>query len=166
MSNIVYFWKPGEENGFMSNWFPVILETFSDINGVDRFYNTEGYMMYQKAILFGDYEIANTILTTRDPKTLKKLGRQVSGFVQGIWNQHKFNIMVDGLTYKFKNPMLRRMLLATGDQMLVEASPKDKIWGIGLSAKEASNIPMEEWPGENLLGKALMEVRCRIRSYP
>lgn len=122
----------------------------------------EQYMMAQKAELFGDKEIQKQIIACDDPAEIKKLGRRVRKFDASVWDQAKYSIVLNGNWKKFsQNPQLRDFLLNTGDQILVEASPYDTIWGIGLSADQAAAGP-QSWRGENLLGFALMEVRDEL----
>lgn len=121
--------------------------------------------MAQKAVLFGDIASATKIVNTSDPKEQKALGRLVNGFNEAVWNQHKLDIMVKGLLLKFgQNESLKQQLLATGDKILVEGSPHDKIWGVGLHYSDELILSEKTWRGQNLLGKALMEVRIRLQS--
>lgn len=123
----------------------------------------EHYMMAQKAKLFDDMDIFNQIIQSKHPKQAKDLGRQVKNFDENIWNEKRFEIVVQGNIAKFsQNPALKAYLLGTGDRVLVEASPVDKIWGIGL-AKDNDKIhsPLN-WQGLNLLGFALMQVRDEL----
>lgn len=141
-----------------SQWFPSKFE----IDGV-QYKNTEQYMMAQKAKLFGDDEILNKILQTADPKEIKALGRLVKGYQESVWLEHRFNIVVQGNLAKFsQNEDLKQFLLNTKDRILVEASPYDKIWGIGLSADDEKAEKPLQWKGLNLLGFALMEVRKQL----
>jgi len=120
----------------------------------------EHYMMYSKAIFFKDYEIAKNILDTNNPREAKNLGREVRGFIDQKWREVSFGIVVKGNIHKFsQNQKLKEYLLATANKILVEASPKDKKWGIGLNAKDLRAKNPKEWLGENLLGFALMKVR-------
>lgn len=124
-------------------------------------------MMAQKAILFEDHESARQIMSIADPKAIKALGRGVSGFDGEIWDRHKYNIVLEGLAMKFKqDPALARYLLGTGNAVLVEASPYDKVWGIGLAESSANASKPARWEGKNLLGFALMEVRENLRISP
>lgn len=119
--------------------------------------------MYQKAILFNDQEVANRIALEPAPKKQKALGRKVKGFDNRIWNEKREQIVEDGNLWKFtksKEGDLKKLLLETGDRLLVEASPYDRIWGVGYSAANAE-ANQSRW-GENLLGKALMRVRDRL----
>jgi ribA/ribD-fused uncharacterized protein len=153
----LFFWRTAGKKGCLSQWFDSPFEE----NG-ERYYNCEQYMMKQKAKLFGDAEIEAKILKSKSPKTIKALGRKVKGFNEEIWNENKFNIVFRGNLLKFRqNPEMREFLLNTKNKYLVEASPYDKIWGIGLSEKDAKKTPFINW-GENLLGKALMEVRKEL----
>ena len=121
-------------------------------------------MMAQTAVLFGDKEVLQKIMSADNPAVYKSLGRQIRNFDEKIWNEHKFDIVVNGNTAKFsQNPELLDFLLKTGDRVLVEASPYDRIWGIGL-AKDTPDIENPfKWKGENLLGFALMEVRENLK---
>ena len=124
----------------------------------------EQYMMAGKAGLFGDQEIRKEILECSDPRQIKALGRKVRGFDQKVWDQFKYAIVLSGNWCKFsQNRDLREFLLATGDSVLVEASPYDNIWGIRLQASSPEAQDPRKWRGQNLLGFALMEVRDELR---
>ena len=121
--------------------------------------------MAQKAWLFKDIEIFSKILDSTDPKEIKALGREVKNFDPKIWNQHKFEIVVKGNLCKFgENQELKEFLLSSGNKILVEASPYDKIWGIGMKEGTPGIDNPTNWKGENLLGFALMEVRDELRN--
>ncbi|MGN1165021.1 MAG: TIGR02452 family protein [Lachnospiraceae bacterium] len=151
----VFFWHEYEKDGEFSNWYT----TTFNVDGV-RYHNVEQYIMAQKAKLFHDGKIYIQILNTKDPKSCKALGRKVHSFDPEIWDVHKIRIVMDGNRAKFaQNPDLMDKLLWTGNAILAEASPYDKIWGIGLSREEAIKMQADEWPGENLLGKVLMQLR-------
>lgn len=153
-SSHIYFW-----GSYLSNWFKC---SFKD----DQFSypSSEAYLMAQKALLFNDKDSAEKIVKTNDPKKQKALGRLVKGFNDTLWNQHKFDIMVKGLLLKFEqNPNLKKQLLATGTKILVEGSPYDKIWGVGLHYEDELILDEKNWKGENLLGKSLMEVRNKLK---
>ena len=103
-------------------------------------------------------------MNTNLPYTIKKIGRQVANFDQSIWDKEKYEIMKTGIRYKFlQNIRLKKKLIQTEDKQLYEASKYDKIWGIGMTQQEAKEIEDANFPGENLLGKALMEVREEIK---
>ena len=119
----------------------------------------EQYMMYQKAILFNDEEIANKILNTKEPREHKKLGRLVKNFDENIWNQHKVEIVYNGNYLKFsQNEDLKEYLCDTYPYELVEANKYDRIWGIGMFSHDPNILDTSKW-GQNLLGKTLMNVR-------
>ena len=121
-------------------------------------------MMAKKAALFCDAEHRAEILSVRDPKRIKALGREVRGFEEAVWQRFRYAIVLNGSWLKFsQNRELRDFLLSTGDKILVEASPYDRVWGIGLTEhEEAAENPLK-WKGENLLGFALTEVREELR---
>ena len=149
----IYFW-----GSIYSQWAKT---SFVEEN--IKFSTAEQYMMYHKALLFNDNEIANKILKTNNPKEQKRLGRLVSGFNEGLWNEKKLNIVISGNLLKFsQNNKLKEELLRT-DKVLVEGSPYDKIWGVGLKYSDPKILNEKNWRGENLLGKALMVVRDKLR---
>lgn len=160
--NIIYFWRPIDQYGAFSNWSQ---HSYVDEEG-NNILTSETGLMYSKWKLFDptNIKLKQKILESTDPAIIKKLGRQVKNFDQKIWDQNKFYIMIDILKLKFyQNQELKTLLLSTGDSILVEASSYDNIWGIGLNEYDAKRTNMNDWPGENLLGKALMSVRDFIR---
>ena len=158
-STPVFFWFADGEYGYCSNWYP---SDFT-VDGV-LFHNMEQFKMYNRAILFGDEASAKKILETADPETAKNLGMAAQPADEVAWEANYYDMVKKGLMGKFgQNEDLRAQLLATGDRLMAEASPYDPLNGIGLSAEDATNTPMEQWPGTNLLGKALMEVRTALR---
>ena len=129
----------------------------------------EQYMMYEKARLFGDEIIMKQILETRDPRHHKRLGRLVSGFKQDVWESRRLKIVYQGNHAKFsQNADLLQKLKRTAGKTLAEASPYDKIWGIGMDATHPAAKSREGWKGQNLLGEALTYLRCELthESYP
>lgn len=150
----VFFW-----GGEFSNWFAAYFE-YED----HEFYNSEQAFMWKKAKFFGDEEIAELILHTQNPRDAKALGRKVRGFDAERWAMVSYPIMIAVNVEKYmQNPRLEEKLLATGDKTLVEASPYDKIWGIGLSEDDDRCLDEHQWQGMNLLGKALMLVRKQLK---
>lgn len=142
-----------------SQWFDAGLE----LDGI-QYPSAEHFMMAGKALLFGDQETHERILKAVTPADVKQLGREVRGFDDARWTEARLDIVVQGNLAKFsQHPALGEYLLSTGDQVLVEASPVDRIWGIGLAADDARASRPEQWRGLNLLGYALMEVRERLR---
>ena len=119
--------------------------------------------MAQKARLFGDDQTAARILDAESPKQVKQLGREVRGFDSARWDEEKRRIVTEGNAHKFtQNLALGEFLLSTRDLILVEASPVDPVWGIGLAADDDNARNPLLWRGENLLGFALMDVRDRL----
>jgi len=128
-----------------------------------RYICAEQYMMAKKARCFGDKEALGQILSAKDPAQMKALGRQVHGFDAKAWDEVKFGVVLNASYLKFsQNAPLRDFLLQTGSKVLVEASPVDKIWGIGLAASDENAQNPMKWRGQNLLGFALMRVRDEI----
>ena len=130
-----------------------------------RYNTTEHWMMAQKALLFNNEEIYRQIIAATSPAEAKALGRQVRHFDEAVWNANRLAIVVRGNLEKFRqHPDLQEFLLGTKDRILVEASPVDSIWGIGLAADNARAENPQQWNGLNLLGFALMEVRDALRA--
>lgn len=132
--------------------------------GGDTYRTAEHFMMAEKARLFGDAASHARILAAGTPAQAKQLGRQVAGFDNTAWEATRLDIVVRANLAKFKqNPALGAFLQQTGSQVLVEASPVDNIWGIGLAATDDHASQPQRWKGLNLLGFALMEVREKLR---
>ena len=162
----LFFWghqksKSGELiSSCFSQWWtsPFIVENV-------RYNTAEHWMMAQKALLFNDREIYEKIIVAKSPAEAKALGRQVSNFNEATWNSKRFDIVVKGSLAKFtQHKDLKDFLLNTKEKILVEASPVDRIWGIGLTAESEKAENPKRWNGLNLLGFALMEVRDIIRN--
>lgn len=149
-----FFWK-----GPFSQWD----RTGFTVAGV--YYNTaEHWMMAQKAIIFNDSEALERIIKAKHPKEAKDLGRKVKGFNEGVWNKYRYASVLSGNKYKFtQNKEYHDILMATGDKVLVEASPVDTIWGIGLAEEDNNaNNPLK-WKGLNLLGFVLTDLREQLK---
>lgn len=132
------------------------------IDGV-KYVTAEQYMMQQKALLFGDNKIANLIMATKNPREQKALGREVDGFDKNIWNEKARLIVKKGNIAKFsQDPYLLVDIEATKGTTLVEASPYDTVWGIGLSEWEEDAKDRTKWKGTNWLGEVLTEVRIEL----
>ena len=143
-----------------SQWYPAAFEV-----GEHRYATAEHYMMAQKALLFGDEAVFERVLQAAHPKEVKALGRQVRHYQQDVWEAQRFAIVKAANLAKFSQHVdLQAFLLATGKQVLVEASPLDKIWGIGLAADHAHATQPQKWQGLNLLGFALMQVRAQLQN--
>ena len=164
--DFVFFWghtdrqSDGIGKQCLSQWYMAPMT----IDGV--YYNCmEQYLMAEKARTFGDDDTEALIMAEYNQMTIKKLGRQVAGYDDEVWKADRQEISVRGNIYKFaQNPKLKEFLLSTGDKIIVEASPKDLIWGIGLDENHPDAVVPSRWQGENLLGFALMEVREHLRS--
>jgi ribA/ribD-fused uncharacterized protein len=130
---------------------------------VKPFINAEQWMMYNKALLFGDVTCAELILKTRLPRDMKQLGRKVKNFNEHVWKMNRENIVLQGNRYKFdQHPALMKQLLDTRGLTLVEASPHDTIWGIGLRDDDPRAQQRATWNGSNLLGHALTQLRDQL----
>jgi len=142
----------------LSNWFPAPFT----IEGV-TYPTSEHHMMAQKAILFGDQDIFTQIVAADSPGKVKSLGRKVKNFSEDLWVSKRFEIVLEGNLAKFsQNPTLQTFLLSTKKRVIIEASPVDKVWGVGLAADDPKITNPTLWNGENLLGFVLMETRERL----
>ncbi|MGX7757092.1 NADAR family protein [Streptomyces angustmyceticus] len=142
-----------------SQWWP---SPFT-VGGV-RYATAEHWMMAGKARLFADAEAERDVLAARHPRQAKDAGRKVRGFDEEIWRRHRFALVVEGSVHKFgQDAALREFLLGTNSRVLVEASPVDRIWGIGLAADDERAADPARWRGLNLLGFALMAARQNLR---
>lgn len=151
----VFFW-----GGPYSNWFPQPFEYLGTT------YNcSEQFMMEQKALLFGDREIANLVMEAKHPDQQKRLGRQVKGFDKRVWEGAAVNLMAPALAAKFTSTdWLKKTILGSGNAIIVEASPVDQVWGVGLARNDPAILDEENWRGMNLLGISLMQARDIIRA--
>lgn len=151
--DFVLFW-----GGVYSQWCPSKFK----IDGVE--YNTaEQYMMAKKALMFGDFEMLEQIMETSNPATQKDCGKRVKGFVKEVWEANCRKIVRDANYAKFtQNPKMLTEMLKDQDKEIVEASPEDKIWGIGLHETNPLAWERETWQGTNWLGIAIMEARKQI----
>ena len=164
----VFFWghtpkvRGRIDHSCLSNWYSAPFE----VDGI-RYPTTEHYMMAEKARLFDDDEIRDQIGAARSPGQAKALGRRVRGFRKERWVERRFGIVVAGNHAKFRqNGALGAFLSATGSKVLVEASPRDRIWGIGMGERNERATDPASWRGLNLLGFALMEVRALLWTRP
>lgn len=161
----VFFWghQPSASglltNTCLSQWWPARF-TAKD----HEFASAEHYMMWSKASLFGDTDRAKAVLSVRSPAQAKTIGRQVEGFDETVWVDNRWRIVVEASVAKFgSDSALRDYLVGTKQRVLVEASPVDRIWGIGLPADSDKAENPEQWRGLNLLGFALMEARQQLQ---
>lgn len=159
----VFFWghqkpKKGISKSCFSQWY----ESPFNYDG-KHFETAEHFMMYEKARLFCDDASADKVLSALSAKKAKEIGREVRGFNQGVWEANRFEIVVTANLAKFSaNSALRDFLLGTDGKVLVEASPVDRVWGIGLAKDDSRCDDPRKWKGLNLLGYALMEVRKQL----
>ncbi|MEV5240216.1 NADAR family protein [Streptomyces cinnamoneus] len=160
----VYFWghRPRRDGsvgaGCFSQWWPSPFTVDGTV-----YATAEHWMMAGKARLFGDAEAEARALAAGHPKEAKDAGRSVRGFDEEEWHRHRFELVVEGSVHKFgQHPELGAYLLGTGTRVLVEASPLDRVWGIGLAADDERAQDPARWCGLNLLGFALMEARQRL----
>lgn len=143
----------------LSQWYLAPF-THDDI----QFPTAEHALMLGKAKLFGDKSTERRILTTPSPREAKDLGRGVLPYDDTLWTEKRQEVAIAANAAKFsQNPKLREYLLSTGDKVLVEASPYDKIWGIGLRSSDSRAKDPRKWRGRNLLGFTLMAVRATLR---
>lgn len=153
----IFFW--GE---FPSNWYKCHFTVKHDGNDLE-FFNSEQYFMWMKAITFGDDETAEKILKKgHNPKTAKALGREVKNYDDKKWNEIRYKVMVDANYFKYsQSEELKELLLNQefNGKHFCEASPKDLIWGVGMGECDPLIDDEKNWKGQNLLGKALDEVR-------
>lgn len=150
----VYFY-----NGIYSNW-----ERCNFFDGNESFFSSEQHFMMSKAVFFCDLESISKMSKSKGSSEVKALGRQIKNYNDKHWTCVRFGFMTLANYLKFsQNPELKRELLETGSRIMVECSPEDKIWGIGLDEVNENIYDESKWQGTNLLGKALMEVRDLIK---
>lgn len=159
-----FFWghTPNKDGSIGKSCFSQWWNASFDVDGV-QYKTAEHWMMAEKARLFNDTEIIQEIIDSGNPMEAKQLGRKVKNFDPVIWNEHKYEIVKKGNYHKFsQDKEMKDFLLTTKKRIIVEASPRDRIWGIGMGqANEKAQNP-NLWRGQNLLGFALMEVRDEL----
>ncbi|MCC4213719.1 NADAR family protein [Leeuwenhoekiella parthenopeia] len=159
----LFFWGHQKSDSVTKSCFSQWYEISFEIEGV-TYHNAEQFMMAQKALLFKDHDIYNQIISSTKPGKVKELGRQVRNFDQQVWEDRRYDIVVRGNYHKFsQNKELSTFLINTNDRILIEASPVDTIWGIGLAQDDERVLNPNLWKGQNLLGYALMEVRDQLK---
>jgi hypothetical protein len=150
----IYFWK-----NYLSQWH---MRNFTREGIV--FNCCEQFMMYSKAKLFDDKDSMKLIMESDDPYYHKKIGRQVKNYNDDIWkNVSRYVVFVGNLAKFSQNKDLKDKLLSTGKKILVEASPYDKLWGVGLDSWNDNILDEKLWQGQNWLGKELRIVREQLR---
>ena len=161
----LFFWghRPGPGDAVtkscLSQWYEAAFSS-----GGTEYRTAEHFMMARKAEIFGDLATRDAIMIASDPGKAKALGRKVTGFDESVWIENRWDIVVEANMLKFsQQSRLQQFLLSTQEKVLVEASPLDSIWGIGLAADALEAKDPAQWRGPNLLGFALMEVRSKLR---
>ncbi len=157
----LFFWghQPRKDGLIGDSCFSQWWQSAFVVDGI-TYTTAEHWMMAEKARLFKDTETLNKILQARTPAEAKKLGREVKNFDPGVWDTDKYELVKTGNQYKFsQHPDLKEHLQKTGNKIIVEASPTDQIWGIGMAKTDENVENPTYWKGPNLLGFALMEVR-------
>nr|WP_211245825.1 NADAR family protein [Actinomadura oligospora] len=159
LPKFVLFWGGTQPKGCLSQWYP---SPFT-VDGVE-YPTAEHFMMCEKARLFGDEASVREILASPDPGRAKAFGRKVRGFDEDAWLENRYDIVRRGSVAKFAaDPDLRGYLMSTGGKVLVEASPQDRVWGIGYDEFAPQAVRPSQWRGLNLLGFALMDARDELR---
>jgi ribA/ribD-fused uncharacterized protein len=163
--DLFFFWghHPAKDGSISKSCLSQWWQAAFTVNNV-TYKTAEHWMMAEKAKLFGDENTLEKIIQAETPDKAKRLGRLVEDFDSAIWDAHRYDIVVTGNYYKFsQHPQLRNFLFSTKDAVLVEASPVDSVWGIGLAATDPAAQNPLQWQGLNLLGYALMEVRDKLK---
>lgn len=154
----VFFWRTED---VYSNWHPSVFV----VNGTE-YQNAEQFMMAEKARLMGDSATLQLIMATADPRDIKALGRKIKPWDETLWVANRERVMLEGVIAKFdQNPDMLTELLLTEEREIVEASPYDRIWGIGLEENDDRVLDKTHWQGLNLLGIACMQARNHFKSF-
>jgi ribA/ribD-fused uncharacterized protein len=163
-NKFLFFWgHQASKDGITKTCFSQWWESAFVVDGIE-YKSAEHWMMAKKALLFGDTENFQKILQTASPAEVKKLGREVQNYNEETWAKNRYQIVKEGNFHKFgQNEKLLEFLLNTNERILVEASPVDPIWGIGLASDSNDAENPEKWRGLNLLGFALMEARDELK---
>lgn len=159
----IFFWGHQNESAevtktCLSQWY---IAPFT-LDGI-TFMTAEHFMMAEKAKLFSDYDAMERIISANEPGKAKRIGREIRHFNENIWLKHRVEIVIKANTLKFEqNAELKSFLLKTGNRVLVEASPVDTVWGVGMAADNLKINDPAAWRGLNLLGFSLMAVRDKL----
>lgn len=156
-----YVFFHGADSCF-SQWFPAPFEVRGLVYG-----QAEQWMMAEKARIFGDEATRSAIMNAQHPKEHRNFGRAVSNFDDATWKQQRLQVVIEGNVGKFtQNPALLMALKETQGCLLVEASPTDCIWGIGLGLHDPKRWNPQNWRGGNLLGAVLTHIRETTLAAP
>ncbi|RZJ56114.1 MAG: NADAR family protein [Flavobacterium sp.] len=164
-NKFLFFWghQPNKDGSVSKTCFSQWWLSSFEVNGI-TYKTAEHWMMAKKAELFNDQKVLEKIIQSKTPAEAKKLGREVKNYVDTIWLENRFEIVKEGNLLKFsQNKDLKEFLINTNERILVEASPVDPIWGIGMASDHKDVNNPEKWKGLNLLGFALMEVRDELK---
>ena len=164
-NKFIFFWghQPSKDGTITKTCFSQWWISSFVVDGVE-FKSAEHWMMAKKALLFNDVEVLHKILECQSPAEAKKLGREVKNYIDSVWLANRYQIVLEGNMHKFsQNENLKQYLLNTNERVIVEASPVDPVWGIGLASDHQDCNDPTNWKGLNLLGFALMEVRDELR---
>ncbi|WP_291726235.1 NADAR family protein [Bernardetia sp.] len=161
----LFFWghRPTKDGSLSKTIFSQWWQKGFSVDGI-IYPTAEHFMMAGKARLFEDEEMLEQILKAQTPAEAKKLGRKVINFDDTLWQEKRSEIVVEGNYHKFLDADYKAFLLGTGNKIIVEASPSDRIWGIGMKQDAQGICNPKNWKGLNLLGFALMEVREKLRN--
>ncbi|MCV9932010.1 NADAR family protein [Flavobacterium sp. LS1R47] len=161
----LFFWghQPNKDGSISKTCFSQWWLSSFEVDNV-TYKTAEHWMMAKKAELFNDKEVLAKIIKANSPAEVKKLGREVKNYDDAVWLANRYEIVKQGNYHKFsQNKDLKEFLINTKDRVLVEASPVDPIWGIGMASDHKDALNPEKWRGLNLLGFALMEVRDELK---
>lgn len=164
-SKFLFFWghQPNKDGSISKTCFSQWWLSSFKVEGI-TYKTAEHWMMAKKAALFNDNSILEKIIASNSPAEAKKLGREVKNYDDKLWLANRFEIVKQGNYHKFsQNTDLKKFLINTKDRVLVEASPVDPIWGIGMASDDKDVLNPGKWKGLNLLGFALMEVRDELK---
>ncbi len=157
-SKPILFYRERDEYGYFSNFYKATITIDNN-----TFFCNEQYIMYSKAMLFGDSETANLILACKSQPGIKALGRQVKNFKEEVWVANREQIADRCNLAKFtQHSNLKKLILETGQADLAEAAQYDRIWGIGCNPEVGKD--RSKWNGLNILGVSLMRIRDQIRA--
>jgi len=164
-NKFLFFWghQPNKDGSISNTCFSQWWLSSFEVDNV-TYKTAEHWMMAKKAELFKDVKILEKILQAKSPAEAKKFGREVKNYNETLWLAARFDIVKEGNYHKFsQHPELKTFLLNTNDRVIVEASPVDAIWGIGMAGDHKDVLNPAKWKGLNLLDFALMEVRDELK---
>ena len=164
-NKFLFFWghQPNKDGSISKTCFSQWWLSSFEVDKV-TYKTAEHWMMAKKAELFKDDKILEKILQAKSPAEAKKFGREVKNYNETLWLAARFDIVKEGNYHKFsQHTELKNFLLNTKDRVIVEASPVDAIWGIGMAGDHKDVLNPAKWKGLNLLCFSLMEVRDELK---